>query len=114
MKKSKQHENVFQKIRRNLTNYFEIPIDSLMNVPRIEITYHNEATIFGCQKIIDYSLEEIHFLMKNYTLHIYGKTLKLMTYSKGVITVTGNIIKIVMNDSPNKDKENDICSANCL
>jgi len=81
-----------------MSTYLDMPVKTLLNIPRIEITNHNEALIFGCLKITVYTAKEIQLLMNGYVLHMYGIELDLMTYSQGVIKITGNIKMIKMLD----------------
>jgi sporulation protein YqfC len=74
-----------------LSQWLQMPLDAVMNLPHIEMTGNREILVENCKGIAEYGQEEIRILGGRTILRITGKRLVLKAMTDDSILVGGEI-----------------------
>lgn len=89
--------NLRKKIRRNLAEFLELPLDVSLDVPRIVILGDLGVIISNHRGLIQYSIERIVVGVGKGQITIDGENLAVEEVSKEDMAVKGLIKKVEMN-----------------
>ena len=76
----------------------DFPPDVLSGGMRVELQGRNSLLVHGCRKILHYTPEALHLLMKGCVLCIEGERLICHTYLAGAVGVDGLINRLCFMD----------------
>lgn len=74
-----------------ISDKFDIPLDGIASVPNVQMIGNTLLTIDGCIGIKKYETDEIIIRSKDYLLKICGKSLSMLTFSQGRVSIRGAI-----------------------
>lgn len=69
----------------------DIPINTLLDLPQIEMTGNREAVVEGCQGIVEYDETSIQLRTKYHILQFTGADLQIKTMTDTSVVVQGMI-----------------------
>ncbi len=78
-------------IMGSLCEKLDIPRETLPHGFALALSGQRELTLWGCQRILSYSAEEIVLSVGARTLRVTGKELLCTAFGAGAVTVTGEI-----------------------
>ena len=76
---------------QNIITTLDLPKDLFLGMPSISLCGNREIYISNHKGILSYGQEEMVILIKDYQLHIKGKSLSIISYSKDDLTIQGYI-----------------------
>ncbi len=82
------------KIKKTVTNVFELPKEIVYNLPLLSLIGNDELNIENYKGVIEYSEEKIRLNTSIGVLRIEGKRLFLKQITAETVTITGHIEKI--------------------
>jgi len=81
-------------VKQNISEALEIPIEIIMDLPRLTMVGKDEATILNHKGIIEYTQEVIRINTKSGIFKIIGHGLEIKTILSEEIIIVGIIEKI--------------------
>ena len=80
-----------KKIGQMFSDSFDIPIDSLLEIPNVQFTGNKLLYIDGCIGVKKYEKSEIILKCKHHILSVFGTELSMLTFSQGRVSIRGVI-----------------------
>ncbi len=80
------------KIEKIFSDSFDIPLDSLLEIPNAQFIGNKHLHIDGCTGVKKYEKNNIVIKCKRHVLTIKGNDLSMLTFSNGRISVRGTIL----------------------
>ncbi len=69
----------------------EFPIESALKLPALEIKGDEEAYVSGCDKILEYTTENVVFEGEGFRINVSGFRMILEDYCAGCVCIRGEI-----------------------
>lgn len=76
---------------KKLITSLDLPQDLFLGLPNLSLCGNKELYISNHRGILSYGQEEMVILVKDYQIHIKGKDLNIMSYTKEDLTIQGYI-----------------------
>lgn len=77
-----------------IVNTLDLPKDLFLGLPNITLCGNREIYISNHRGILSYGQEEMIILIKDYQIHIKGRAMCIISYSKEELTIQGYIRSI--------------------
>lgn len=74
-----------------IINTFDLPKDLFLGLSNISLCGNKEIYVSNHRGILSYDPEDMVILLKDYQLHIKGKSLSIVSYSREDLTIQGHI-----------------------
>lgn len=88
-----------QKIKLRLpaviAKFGEFPLECTSHVPVFEVRGNIEATVYGCDRIIEYTSGAIDLVAKGMAVKIIGESLQLSEFFGGGVNIEGRITSVM-------------------
>jgi len=76
---------------KKIIETLDLPQDLFLGVPNISLSGNKEVYISNHRGILSYGKEEMLILAKEFQIHVKGKNLDIISYSKEDLTIQGYI-----------------------
>lgn len=83
-----------ENVKYTISEALELPIDIMMDLPRLTVIGNVEASLLNHKGIIEYTTETIRINTKSGVFKITGEELEIKTIISEEIIITGNIENI--------------------
>ncbi|WMM23501.1 sporulation protein YqfC [Tissierella sp. MB52-C2] len=83
-----------ENVKYTISEALELPIDIMMDLPRLTVIGNVEASLLNHKGIIEYTTETIRINTKSGIFKITGEELEIKTIISEEIIITGNIENI--------------------
>ena len=80
-----------RKVETFISDNFDVPLDAILEIPNARFIGNHQLDLDGCISIKKYDEDVIVIRCKKHILKITGNTLSMLTFSKGRVTIRGNI-----------------------
>ena len=80
-----------RKVETFISDNFDVPLDAILEIPNARFIGNHQLDLDGCISIKKYDEDVIVISCKKHILKITGNTLSMLTFSKGRVTIRGNI-----------------------
>lgn len=81
-----------------IADKFDIPLEGIKSIPCAQFIGNSMLNIDGCLGIKKYENEEIIIRTKAYLLTIVGRSLSMLTFSEGRVSIRGEIFCYRINE----------------
>lgn len=72
----------------------EFPIESISNLPVVELKGDEEAYVSGCGRILEYTMERIMLEGGGFKINVSGKDMILEDYCSGCVCIRGHVFSV--------------------
>lgn len=86
------------KLARFLNDKLDLPVDSLLSLPNVNIIGNTVLDIDGCIGIKKYENDEIILRAKDFVITVKGMELSMLTFSQGRINIRGIITAYLIEE----------------
>jgi sporulation protein YqfC len=87
-----------KKIEKIFSESFDIPIDSLLDIPNVQFIGNKHLYIDGCMGVKKYEKNNIIIRCKKFILTIKGKELTMLTFSNGRVSINGIVLSFQIEE----------------
>lgn len=79
---------------QKITDTFELPKDIMLGIPIVTAYGFNQITIENHKGMLAFSDHVISVRVKDCIIHVSGSCLEIKEFSKSIIIITGNLVKV--------------------
>lgn len=87
-----------KKIEKIFSESFDIPIDSLLDIPNVQFIGNKHLYIDGCMGVKKYEKNNIIIRCKKFILTIKGNELTMLTFSNGRVSINGIVLSFQIEE----------------